>query len=339
MKKQVPESSKQNKDRNQQLAELQDKLRGNKIFRKFRGEHNYDIVETLDRILGRSDTPSEFIREWDVMSGDLRILGNLMATLKRDGKTDAFEALRNALINPTYTFPGETIPIEKTVSVTLVMFEPEKTLSMLQWLVQGYWKQLYNNESLLAVTMLRNFPSLRRAMETTRSRYHGWELGYAYQIDVLRKVSVPKDFRPLHIGAGQYDDEMEIAPPFSSISINVESDAAEEIECLCHFAFWVTADQGEVLSRFNREDQSHIATWQFHVHPTELDERIGWIGLHPEAEHADYQHKYAYRSSAGVSQSLGAIINPPDKDGHCFRMDGDYARQGDYILLSDVSIR
>lgn len=286
MTKQVPESND-----SQQIAELQDQLRGHQIFGRYRGTYNYTAMNAVGEILGKSESPTEFLRQWDSFAGDMRVIGNLMAVLKRDGKLEALTAFQQALLDPTYTFPGETIPLEKTVPVTLVMFNPKATLSMLLWITQGHWQDLgkflddkwdvySESRRHLTVPLFENFPSLPRAIRASYESmsYTGWNLLYAYQVDVLRGFEIPEDFHPMYLAWGQYNDHIELAPPGHSAERKIVAPDTEEVKCLGHFAFWVEGDQASVLSRFTRNQQEKMATWQFHVHPDLI--RIKETGVH-----------------------------------------------------------
>jgi hypothetical protein len=323
MTKQVPENNS-----SQQIAELQDQLRGHQIFGRYRGTYNYTAMNAVGEILGKSESPTEFLRQWDSFAGDMRVLGNMMAVLKRDDKTEALTAFQQALIDPTYTFPGETIPLDKTVPVTLVMFNPKATLSMLLWITQGHWMDLGKfmddewdvygeSRRHLTVPLFENFPSLPRAIRARCEsiNYMGWDLLYAYQVDVLRGVEIPKDFHSMYLAFGQYNDHIELERSRYSAKTTTVAPDTQEVNCVGHFAFWVEGDQAAVLSRFTREQQEKMATWQFHVHPDLIrvkDPRYLTVGLHIEAMHEEFQHHYGSRASAGVSHGFGGIINPPD---------------------------
>ena len=324
MEKQVPEGN----ERGQQLAELLEVLRGNRIFGELRRKNNQHLLAAIDEVLAESKTPSEFNQRWERLSGRLRVVGHLMATLKRDGKTEALAALRGALADPLYVFPGETIASERTAPMTLVMFSPAATFAMLRWIKQGNFRDLDAivklesipaDDASLVATMFRHFPSLKKAVAWRREwhPYEGCDLGYAYQVDVLRKVRIPSRlFHPLGLRHSECNGHIEISPPNQAVvGAQIEPDS-EEIKCWAYFAFWAAADQREVLSGFSREQQRDIATWQFHVPAdyltwTRAGVSVG-VGLHPEAEHEALRHEYGWRASAGVSQGFGAVINMGD---------------------------
>jgi hypothetical protein len=325
MEKQVPESNAA-----QQITELQEQLRGNKIFGSLRGNSGC-ATRLINQILKQSENPTDFLRHWDAKVADLRVIGNIMATLKRDGKTEALDALQHALSYGLYTFPGETVAPDKTVPMTLVMFEPEATLSMLSWITRGHWHDFWaflgskhyklqddDPRTTLVKEMFANFPSLARTANRPRISIdeqwanEGWDLLYAYQMDVLRKFKIPENFHPMLLTHGQFNDHLELNPQFHRAPRMMVAPDTEEIQPTQNFAFWVEGDQATVLSQFTREEQKCIATWQFHVHPSMTSRGLIEIGLHPESGHAALKHQYVLQASAGVSHGFGAIIDPPE---------------------------
>ena len=306
---------------NDQVFELQDKLRGHQIFGQLRGQSG-SLLGSIDQALNNSTTPTEFCTKWDDLSAQLRVIGNLMATLKRDGKTQALEVLRESRVDRLYIFPGETVPLEKIVPVTLVMFDPKRTLAMVRWILECHWMNLdaylgheeffSERQKIQTSELFQLFPSLEKAsrMRHQCGNYEGWELGYAYQVDVLRKFVVPEGFDAMAIGFGQYNDHFEISPPFPFSKTKRVEEGGEEIECLAHFLFLVQANQKDVLSHFTREEQENIATWQFRTHPESLTEYMT-VGMHLDVEHERWQSQKRTYASLGVSNEFGAIINPP----------------------------
>lgn len=314
--KQVPENT------NNQVTELQEKLRGHQIFGELRGNAG-SLVGSIDRALDQSATPTEFCTNWDSLSAQLRVIGNLMATLKRDGKSEALEALRESLVDPLYVFQGETIPLEKTSPVTLVMFDPKRTLAMLRWILECHWQNLDDylkgeeffseRHKVQTIELFKLFPSLEAAsrMRSQCGDYEGWELAYAYQVDVLQKIKLPTGFVPMTIPYGQYNDHFEFSDSHHALTKKVNEDGPV-VKCLHHFAFLVKADQKDVLSHFTREEQENIATWQFRVHPESVEHQCE-VGLHLETEHEEWQGRKRTYASLGVSNGFGGVLNPPDK--------------------------
>ncbi len=306
-----------------QVAELQEKLRGHQIFGELRGNAG-SLIGSIDQALNQSATPTEFCTNWDSLSAQLRVIGNLMATLKRDGKSEALEALRESLVDPLYVFQGETIPLEKTSPVTLVMFDPKRTLAMLRWILECHWQNLDNylfnedffleRQKVQTTELFQLFPSLEKAsrMRSQLGEYEGWELAYAYQVDVLNKFNIPAGFDPMSIAWGQYNDHFELSYGLGGTKVRRMSDDEPEIKCLHHFAFLVPVDQKDVLSHFTRQEQGNIATWQFRVHPESVVNQRE-VGLHLEPEHADWQGRKRTYASLGVSNGFGAVLNPPDQ--------------------------
>ncbi len=331
MKKQVPEGK---FTREEQLAELRQKLMGNAAFRLTRGML-YDLNFFKSRLIQASEgkiNPTRFCKEWDKATGAMRVMGSLVATYARDGKKHAAQALFHALLDPAYRIPGEEIPLEKTVPITLVMFMPEKCMHMLRWIIEGDWSDLsthmdcrkgeksyYRQE--LTERLFELFPSLYVGCRhrLLNERYEGIDLRYALYQDVTSRFITPSDFQPLHIYHGQYNDHTELIPGvYDSDYLKVNN---EDVPCMGYFAFWVESDQKTVLSQFSREQQERMGTWQFHVHPSVLKKvkEAPVFGLHTEDQHEGWSHSMSGYESAGVSHGYGAVINPDPKDYDTYR--------------------
>jgi hypothetical protein len=319
MSKQVPEGL----SRDRQIAELMETLLGHNVYGMFRGRDCHSLVDVAEVVLERSGSPSDFCRNWDDLTAKFRVLGNILATLKREGKTEAYEALKESLTDVTYVFPGETIPVEKTVPVTLVMFEPARMLAMLQWILRAKCQGLESHigrpadsylRPQLAEAMFKAFPSLAEAVQIRiqLNPYPGIEFGLACQVDVLRNFNIPDSFKPLYLTWGQFSDRIELGPSWATTPM-IETEKWGKVHCASMFAFWAPGSQKEVLSLFSRQEQGHIATWQFQVHPKLLraDDDLMEFGLHDESDHSVWRHESSHRASLGVSQGLGAYIDPP----------------------------
>lgn len=331
MKKQVPEGK---FTREEQLAELRKKLIGNTAFGRTRGIL-YDqntILSLFNQASQGKITPTQFCRKLGKITKDLRVMGNKIATLRRDGKQEAAQALLRALTVPGYRIPGEEIPLEKTVPITLIMFMPEKCMHMLQWIIEGDSSDLnthmdcrkgekpyYRQE--LTERLFELFPSLYAGCRhrLLNQRYEGIDLRYALYKDVTSRFSIPSGFQPLHINHGQYNDHTELLPGvYDSDHIEVNN---EDVPCMGYFAFWAEGDQKTALSPFSREQQELMGTWQFHVHPSVLKKvkEAPVFGLHTEDQHQEWSHSMSGFESAGVSHGYGAVINPDPKDYDTYR--------------------
>jgi hypothetical protein len=319
MKKQVPEVPKE-----QQIDDLINQLKSNDAFRQHRGRLRWG-ASFLSDLASKANSPSAFCRNWDALTGDLRVIGNMMAKLSRDDREFALSELTAALSDADHLFPGESHPIEKTVPVTLLMLDPDRTLLMIRWILECHWGDLGNyldvkrgvkidaafhkgERQTTTETLFAKFPSLE---EETWKRirgsllwYVGPELFESHRRDVDQQYGHfkggfggfgGKNFKALTVGWTQYNDDLEI---------NYGKG----------FAYFVEADQKEVLSFFTRAEQKTVATWQFRVIP-ETTNRLGHvnIGLHPESQHAHWERECVGATSLGFSQGLGAVMYPPEE--------------------------
>lgn len=305
-KKQVPGQKKPVPalSREEQLRLLWQKLEGNKAFAAIRGG-NASYLE----IAKDSESPSQFRSRWRQCAGDAMVMGNVFSQMKRDGWKHAIEELQRALTIPGYLVEGESIPLDQTVPVTIVIMEFPKTLAMLTWVRAGHFYDLDDvldgraDEHPLAKALFDQFPSLREYSTVRREErnYEGGDLIGAYCADVANIFEgvvrrFPQGTRRLGVAYNTYNDRLEISKGHGGV-----------------FGFLIHMDQKSVLKLFSREQQTRIATWQCRV-PTELSGSNGFsVGFHPEKFHGDWQNKTTFFASHGCSHGYGAVILPTVK--------------------------
>lgn len=304
----MPEEKEVNKE---QVARLLEKLAGHQGFARRRGTLGESFIELLCQLVNDAESPSEALRRWDELAADVRVMVNYLAVLQRDDEVSAMGELTAALRSPSFVFTGETVPVHETVPITILMFRPEETLLMLEWICCDHWMRLDQwieckdgRKKPLYPMMERTdrlfaaFPLLERCVrERHVHEYEGRDLldSRAALVEEFHRNLDPS-LRGLRIRAG-YNDHLEVSG-FSGGE--------------ARFAFIAEAEQSEVLSLYSREQQLQIATWQLHV------PRVVWesattsgglgyvIELHPELVHQDWLEKQPALTSRGVSHGYGA---------------------------------
>jgi len=299
--KQVPED-KHKLSRKQQLETLRAHLAGNHAFAICRGKLGQDIGSIADNLIDEAFSPTNFLYRWDGFFGQVRVMTNLLAQLRRDGLNIAYRELSGALSDSDYLLPGETLPVEATRPITVLMLEPEKTITFLRWLLEAHpgelrkylgWKDDQQNwqgdpPSQLTQKLYELFPALDELARKYRDGYPGTELSVAYR----RTVAETFSFRPLKKGKvcnlvyTQWNDDIE---------------HVDEIP----FIYFFEAEQSKVLRRFSRQDQKRVATWQLQVPKTV--ERF-CIGLHPENLRIARQRLYPMFHSRGASHGFAVTV-------------------------------
>ena len=259
-----------------QVAELLRKLAGHRIFGRRRGTLGVSVINCLLAIIQTAGSPTAAVRQWDEFAADIRVLIQMLATLKRDGQDYAGEELAEVLRTKKVMFTGETTPVEQTTPVVLYMYGATQTLTMLQWMVTHYETAIYamldsidgkavdrsHGGGLTSTTerLFELFPSLTKYARKLRKQgaYPGPDLSSAFEEDVEKRY--PKPFPgsiPLWLGRGWHRDQY-----CSGLEIDHQP-----------FAYIIEGEQSEVLSNFARNLQGDVATWQFHI-PT-----VVWEGL------------------------------------------------------------
>ncbi|MEI6237921.1 MAG: hypothetical protein WCP15_00105 [bacterium] len=306
--KQVPEDKKVNSE--QQLKILRNKLMGNQAFAFCRGKLGKQVVSVAADLIAETGTPTRFLSMWDEFFGKARVMTNLLAQFNRDGMNVAYEELLSALRTDTHFFPGETVPVEQTRPVTVLMLEPEKTVSFLSWLLEEHWMSLRDylywkdqkpgffnkvpdKPSVLTERLYANFSKLEELARKHCSGYEGRELSEAYRQEIIDTFpeGALKNGKVAELGRPQWNDHIEHVGDIP-------------------FIYIFEMEQFEVLKMFSREDQKRIATWQFNL-PKVITHFV--IGLHPHKMHGCWKKSHPAFVSCGKSHGLAgvALVNSP----------------------------
>lgn len=314
-------------------------LLGHEDFRDCRGKQDVTIEQLMVNILDQADSPSQARKNWDIQMSKLRVMLYLAAKLKRDGKFEMLEELFRQLTKPDLILPGETKAGEDLRPVTVFMFEPEKTITLLIWMQVAPEEDLYRyaltKECKCDLTpgLFEQFPSL-------------WK--YAVQ---WRNIS-PKDQAGRALCLAYCDDVLSQFPSKLIANDGIKLDACGLIPNLPQalpkkvierylywygepnskdsffagmlgtiypsFAFASVADQKEVLSQFTRGQQDKIGVWELAL-PTKIGHMQHQynIGLHPEGEHGYWSKRWPLFASRSVNHGYGAyfITDPYDGEG------------------------
>jgi len=337
MSMQVPEGK---LDREAQLSLLTERLQGHQIFGRQRGRMG-PIMDWLDDMIGDTDNPTEFLSQFDSSVSDFRVMANMLAVLKRDGHDLAYAELKHVLRARNSFLPGETVPVEVTRPITIVMLDPDRTMLFVNWMlmVGRHWdhegfrrtkafadmspaipKTVPSPSSTfyqkISQQMLDSFP---RLAEILRRRYSsmdicydwiGWQAYEAYY-DAIEDQGLfpPAGGVGLRVEMHQHDHEIE--------SIISTSDySARELHFLNTYAtsmiYLVEGDQATVLAQYSREQQKNITTWQINVPKDYVMNYDGhvlpYVGLHLEDEHESQKRHDKVFCSLGVNNGLGARI-------------------------------
>lgn len=287
--KQVPE-------REEQLRWLKDKLAVSKAFDACRGGFG-GIVCGLAR---RAESPSAFCREWDTLSGQLRVLGNLLATLKRDGWEDACHALETCLAGKML-LPGESVDEAKTEPITILIPSVDKVFALIRWLLIGSWEELVPVSQAKASghtqKLLDEFPDLRtHLMRAESSRWDSRSVAYVLreEIDLVMKKSLQEIFGKI---SGVSDN---------IVSLRLGSQTTPNFYDGC-LALVIFADQKDVLRRIPRSEQKDVATWTFR-RPKVQGLPFLEVGFFGEDNYPNWKEQHPALVSRGVSRGFRAIL-------------------------------
>jgi hypothetical protein len=296
-----------------------DKLVGNNTFASVRGRfRSINDLGIFGDILEQAKSPTDFCNNWDQLSADMRVIGNILACCKRDGFNEAAEEIKKALVDPTFMLPGETVPFDKTEPFTVVVFDFEKTLTMIRWIRCAHWDSLdiyldeyygtLDKESLqnwisrtdykVTHELFKVFPTLlsHACVRRKRKDHVGWDLLSSYRDYVLDDFDIMQFFKI----SAYLTMAKDTFNPYLEIFYN---DA---------FGFLVREDQARVLSRFSRKQQKRISTWTVRlpvmlVDPFVTNQKGLFVGFHPEDNHGDFECNANAYPSQGCSNKYGVV--------------------------------
>ena len=326
MKKHVPEGV---ASKEEQLVSLLQSLLGHECFGRLRGKWGRSVREVIENLLDQADSPNDFCDLWDQFTADVRVVGNMLAKYRRDGWKFAEEEMLTALIyGGKHLLPGEKIPSQKTIPVTILMLDPERTLRMIHWVMGGGDMDMYyvmekgEYKNPLVQKLFESFPSLKEYVGQFREVDAA--LIAALYRDVMEHFPEYRDMQGRRL---KLDADPERLSSFTNVLMKVW-DEMQHVS-VDSFGFVVFGKQDEVLRRFSRDKQKRIATWQLHLPRSLLTEakkkQVSFadqfaqqsadrfprlhldIGFFPEAEHARWTELYPNMTSRGVAYGLGVM--------------------------------
>ncbi len=230
--------------------------------------------------------------KFDELVRAMRIMTRLLAKLRRDGKDRAYAELLEALDYESYVMVGESMPLEATIPITILMLEPAKTLYFAEWIAEK-GRPFEDLDSM--------FPTRKahRASCTAQEHANGQDILRAYA-DTLE--GLPQTFGGsirLSHGVNHMHTNRDKTDPVFFCDFRSRLPLA--------YMFF-GKDQAHVLSLVGRENQDRVATWQINA-PAFL---VDWspkfaIGFHEESVHPLWQKRYPALVSRGVAGGHGAL--------------------------------
>ncbi len=318
MSKQVPES--------EQLQRLKEALAKYAVIRKYRGKAKATMSSFCVGLVEKTSSPTEFCSMWDAFSGEMRVIGNVLAQFRRDKMDTACAHLVKALEDPLHRFPFENRLPVPTKPITVIVLDPKRTFAMLRWLMLGHWMDLNSyldgKSTPLSKILFKSFPTLEEHSLVRRKEqdYEGWDLERAFQDSITEPFEVSGGLKRLKsqphcclpLVHGQWNDHVEIGDQV--------------------FAYVVDGDQAAALSLFSRDEQKRIGSWQFDIPESLFRGKATFsqdlwapIGFHLEGEHEAWGREYPDWVSTSVNHGWGAILFGNEGRGEkwsCKSLDG-----------------
>ncbi len=284
--------------RETQIAALREQLVGNQVFARLRGRAR-GLVGLYKFLLEQTGSPSEALRRWDKLVSDGRVLLTMLAKLHRDGQQTAVEELLRSLREPNFLFTGETVPIEQTTPLTIVIPNADYTWILLEWIMRVEETRVlfdhieYREEGitpdkpeilervpwLYAQTefLLKYYPTI---LQRFRSDYNrpgsvGADdvLLSSHGADILAKFDLPGGI-PLHVAANrQHTRELNLVPG-SFIETYAPGKKPMNGRRTGEMAYLFPGEQKDVLKGMDRRERRLLGAWQLRI-PTVI-----WDSVH-----------------------------------------------------------
>lgn len=322
--KTLPEAGKKPLGAEEQLRMLLKKLAGHKVFGRCRGVFEHLPIEDILEV--DSDvppSPSAIQKAFSKLVSDRKVMLTMLAQLKRDGYSVAFEELYRALCEEDRIITSETVPVEQTEPGVLVMIDPKHVFLTLRWMYTTSQRDAYN-----WVTHGIIHPN-RTPCGSLSSRFFG---AFPYLIHrASGYMSEPTPKSPFELILFDRIEWMRrelssglVGGSGNLLPMKVDPGKTDTWRVNPTVAFFVRGkDQAEVLSCFEREEQDHIATWRFDYPKFDAYKMMVhsspgptmWIGFHPESEHERWQHQWPSYASRGVACGHGAVILDKERVG------------------------
>ena len=323
MKKRVPEEGGVLMTSEQEVEWLRGRLTANEDFKAVRGRLGISWNETMELFRLGSRTPAQAVKRFREFCGRVTSMQQLLSQLDAEGRTEAYRELSRVLVDPTYFIRGEEWPLEKTVPITVVMYDPARTFLLLEYLFnhEGVWTSFLGHyldrmdgrplpefeEGVQAERWLNEaerlfqaFPSLKNLFR--EHRQNGGQdhsritaVLQAHQADVLGR------FRTFRLR------NHEVVPlRWFGNDFLVSSDVPHAGD----FGLMVEGQQKDALCLFPRSQQEEMGKWQFDV-PLSFwtpNRRRLMFHFHPEEEHSFWRKVAPAFTSVSCSHGWGELI-------------------------------
>lgn len=321
----------------EQLRRLREYLATSRSFSECRGKlgRGWGDIGVLDD--ERFTTPTSIEEECKRRGGQLRILVNKLAKLRKGGQMFAYEELFSALCDDRFIITGEDSPLHKREIGTLVMFDPERTIKLMRWLKllhpkiierhlghsnpSGEWVfergGLIDRPDLKCLTdeVLSEWPTIREGLEKFYSKKPGghWSACREYLPQLLLPEGYEsqewfiKDGRWLDLSFNEY-----LCGWLNPVGPDTCSDIGEYLQKWSCGVFFPKKEQDEVLSMFQRDKQERTATWRLsfpaHIATASSDLYSCSFGLFPENELDRFQRQWPAYTSGSRQGGMGAVV-------------------------------
>jgi hypothetical protein len=312
----------------EEVLNLGAKLKTNTHFQTLRATLGEPVINVILSSLEGTQSVSEFDRKFAEWWGSLQVVATQIAREHFAGHTEAEEQFIEAMEQEHCLLDGEQFDDTTSSSFTLFMFEPEKTLLLMEAVARidnhvvyyparerpGFLTKLgsaqYETQyhADLGERLLNAFPSLDNIMFQTSSCFPHYKRPFwhdallaAYAHDVLSRYPDQRDVRGLaqqHNGTYVGDNRRALAI-LQRWYPNAWKTQSWRFRCALAFLAYGTAQD------YNFGDVK-VAKWQFRL-PNIISGVEGGIGLYPAEHHEAWTNLKPALVSNNVVAGMGAL--------------------------------
>lgn len=303
-------------DLDEQAEKLKTTFGGNLDFKAIRGRCSGELLSVTDAVMHADDgTPKAPSHGVDDLKRFLTSFANIrgkIAQLERDGFTLAVHEAREALEHPGYRMLGETEPLEETIPVTLLIFEPELTLWLLTQESGVYFTRTWLNTAAVPSTIWE------RLFEKSLDLKYYDKVSASDIYKTLWGINEPLRNKLSAARKGRFDCENGTSMAISVTLPDPQGEKDSKIG-LGYFALALYKKRNAIMRCFTHEERKRIAAWQFHLPKAYAgkEEHHLYFGLHLVAEHEYWLRKRNPFCSSNIVNGYGAIAYPGEAY-HCF---------------------
>lgn len=325
-------------DEEKACGRVAEELSSHELFQSFRGtlREGNSAIDRMKRSADETDSPTACLENFEEYAGQLKVLVNLGAKIKRDHGVRAANRYFHVLANKHARFPGERLPESELRSVTVLMYAPAKTMAVIDCVLRfqtHYLQNLVNfgkkmaddfqrdetgDEKRIVESLIRDYPKLLKVSGKARALPDNFltrALEAVWWRNTARDFEKRIQWFPNHPERSYYlrlqarhaypkaigtrDEFRQDGSLVTIVDPRILGEAP--------FIRLLEGDPELVYEEFKGSElRKELAVWKFRV-PKDFP-MIQGVGLHPAAEHAAWARQWPLFASQNTEAGYGLVL-------------------------------